>query len=748
MQYCRESVITFVLIAVLPRLPFRQPSVTAVHDESVDLEWTKVDVPATQYDEAPLTFIIESQRLPGYDWSPVARGVRGTSYKVTDLQRHQDYSFRVRGELPYGLSEPSPSVSVYRRPSESTSSSKYRTRSRDNISMYHEQVIGSKHTATTTASISTNTLANQANTKLKSAVPDTENGIAARRNKFLAEIERLDLEWQQKHLKRMKPVPITKPPMSPRSRKERFESGIGSPRGSPKQQRKSALLDKINKFEQFVHKPVVVTKKPAAKVVESAIDVKYAAAVSMARRLSESRTYEYGDIGDTPHGRRKHHFDRPNNYEHQYKKDRLTQNKHDYEMTRFREMKKKLQETTLSIKKIDVQSKKAAQEMPKRPFLPDGNASYAIISTPSTFVVDRSMRAASVDVYQRSTSPSLAEIRSLAQPMAETLRRVEQVYYHEMRCESVEDSLTRMKKTPSLPAVNVTENVQTIVAKYSSTTDVSRRDAKISSSTERVNQYSSTASLAGRDYSSGRDYSTGRDYSSGRDYSTGRDYSYSRDYSVGRDYRYNSPVRGCRAVSLPPVSSYTPSHYKPCGYVYRTREVDRSIMTPARDRSSSTRSIRCITPDRQSFVIENPVTSFVHEGSVVRDLNRESSVARDRSTSNAREGSSSIRFSVPPETPHRYSETPQRFRSETPGRFRSETPQRYSETPERRCSFTSRRGSETPQMFRASSFSSVASSSTGFRSSPRRTIFEMDEGGKHTHNWIKNVVTGVRKHFA
>ncbi|XP_021352030.1 titin-like isoform X3 [Mizuhopecten yessoensis] len=111
-----SSPITLYRRTALPRVPLSRPEIMAVQDETVDLSWSRVEVPATQYDETPLTYIIESQQLPGYDWTPVARGIPDTSYRVSGLQRNQDYAFRVRGELPSGLSEPSPYVPVYRRP--------------------------------------------------------------------------------------------------------------------------------------------------------------------------------------------------------------------------------------------------------------------------------------------------------------------------------------------------------------------------------------------------------------------------------------------------------------------------------------------------------------------------------------------------------------------------------------------------------------------------------------------------------
>ena len=95
------------------------PEVYDVADDSLSLCWNKVDIPTFSYDDEPLSFMIERQTLPGYQWEPVATNLTGTSYRIQDLKPYQDYAFRVRGVYPSGYTEPSPLVPVYRRPSES-----------------------------------------------------------------------------------------------------------------------------------------------------------------------------------------------------------------------------------------------------------------------------------------------------------------------------------------------------------------------------------------------------------------------------------------------------------------------------------------------------------------------------------------------------------------------------------------------------------------------------------------------------
>nr|KAG5697851.1 hypothetical protein BaRGS_017108 [Batillaria attramentaria] len=101
---------------VIPRLPLETPELADVTDDAVSLRWRRVDVPPFENDEEPLSFMIESQRLPSYDWEPVARGITDTSYRIRDLQPREDYVFRVRGEMPSGITTPSVPVPLYRRP--------------------------------------------------------------------------------------------------------------------------------------------------------------------------------------------------------------------------------------------------------------------------------------------------------------------------------------------------------------------------------------------------------------------------------------------------------------------------------------------------------------------------------------------------------------------------------------------------------------------------------------------------------
>ncbi|CAG5119204.1 unnamed protein product, partial [Candidula unifasciata] len=99
-----------------PRVPLPSPEISDMGDDYINLRWKLVDIPAFDMDESPLSFMIEAQRVPDYDWRPVARGVTGSSHKVTGLEPRHDYQFRLRGETALGLTQPSVTVPVYRTP--------------------------------------------------------------------------------------------------------------------------------------------------------------------------------------------------------------------------------------------------------------------------------------------------------------------------------------------------------------------------------------------------------------------------------------------------------------------------------------------------------------------------------------------------------------------------------------------------------------------------------------------------------
>lgn len=242
---------------MLPRTPIGTPRLVDVKDDYVDLNWKMVDVPAHSYDEEPLAFLIEAQTPPRYDWMPVARNVRGTSFRISNLQRHQDYMFRIRAEYPSGLSSPSAHIPVYRKPSE----------------LY---LVTGSHGSTLTGLTS----------KLVSPLVSTNQtptALGSKKDLFLAELKRLDTrrkEFQEKVQKfkqnTIKALTDTKslkdkflvemsldnklPPPSPRSRRDKFLIVKVTPRiqGTKKKADFGKTLEKFKSLETLhrVEKPV------------------------------------------------------------------------------------------------------------------------------------------------------------------------------------------------------------------------------------------------------------------------------------------------------------------------------------------------------------------------------------------------------------------------------------------------------------------------------------------------------------
>ncbi|XP_059145488.1 muscle M-line assembly protein unc-89-like isoform X2 [Physella acuta] len=105
--------------AATPNFPLPPPEISDVGDDYIGLRWKLVDIPAFDVDETPLSFMIEAQRLPDYNWQPVARGLTGMSHKVAGLDPSHDYNFRLRGETSLGVTQPSPPTPLYRRPIQS-----------------------------------------------------------------------------------------------------------------------------------------------------------------------------------------------------------------------------------------------------------------------------------------------------------------------------------------------------------------------------------------------------------------------------------------------------------------------------------------------------------------------------------------------------------------------------------------------------------------------------------------------------
>ncbi|GAB1597543.1 obscurin-like [Argonauta hians] len=99
--------------AVIQRAPAQLPEITDVDSDSVGLRWARVNVPAIVGGDRQLTFMIEKQEPPKYEWSTVASGISDTQYKMSGLSKSKDYMFRIRGEHPLGYTIPSSPVLFY-----------------------------------------------------------------------------------------------------------------------------------------------------------------------------------------------------------------------------------------------------------------------------------------------------------------------------------------------------------------------------------------------------------------------------------------------------------------------------------------------------------------------------------------------------------------------------------------------------------------------------------------------------------
>ncbi|CAH1789060.1 unnamed protein product [Owenia fusiformis] len=96
-------------LTVPPRSPPDTPFFTDKTDTSVILNWSPAK-PAAYGKPSPITYIIEFQELPDFDWKRLKGGINDTSHPINNLDAGRDYRFRVRAENEFGVSEPSTSV--------------------------------------------------------------------------------------------------------------------------------------------------------------------------------------------------------------------------------------------------------------------------------------------------------------------------------------------------------------------------------------------------------------------------------------------------------------------------------------------------------------------------------------------------------------------------------------------------------------------------------------------------------------
>ena len=96
-------------------MPQEEPYCVDINPDSVKLQWRSADLPTHIMDYSPITYRLEAQEMPSGEWITVARGIPHTDFKVTGLHPLRDYSFRVRAENDYGVSDPTRPVAVQKR---------------------------------------------------------------------------------------------------------------------------------------------------------------------------------------------------------------------------------------------------------------------------------------------------------------------------------------------------------------------------------------------------------------------------------------------------------------------------------------------------------------------------------------------------------------------------------------------------------------------------------------------------------
>lgn len=88
-----------------------KPIIRLLNDRYLTLSW-KPSLPIGP--RTPVTYAVEMKELPDGDWNKIRSGIRGCCCDVRNLDPYLDYSFRVRVENEFGVSDPSPYNSTSR----------------------------------------------------------------------------------------------------------------------------------------------------------------------------------------------------------------------------------------------------------------------------------------------------------------------------------------------------------------------------------------------------------------------------------------------------------------------------------------------------------------------------------------------------------------------------------------------------------------------------------------------------------
>ncbi|XP_064646394.1 muscle M-line assembly protein unc-89-like isoform X2 [Lineus longissimus] len=95
----------------IPEPILNHPRKTLVGPDAVQLTWPPPYQPA-HLANIPMSYIIEVRDGLGSDWRPIAKDIKDPNYTVSGLRPDLGYGFRVRVANEYGVSEPSPVVSL------------------------------------------------------------------------------------------------------------------------------------------------------------------------------------------------------------------------------------------------------------------------------------------------------------------------------------------------------------------------------------------------------------------------------------------------------------------------------------------------------------------------------------------------------------------------------------------------------------------------------------------------------------
>ncbi|XP_055959480.1 obscurin-like [Patella vulgata] len=99
--------------SVPPKLPIDTPALLDVNDDRLTLKWFPARIPAYAK-KAPITYTVEVREPIGPGWRKMISGLTEPTYNVGGLTPKHDYSFRIRAESPFGISEPTLPASITR----------------------------------------------------------------------------------------------------------------------------------------------------------------------------------------------------------------------------------------------------------------------------------------------------------------------------------------------------------------------------------------------------------------------------------------------------------------------------------------------------------------------------------------------------------------------------------------------------------------------------------------------------------